>query len=510
MKIFSLFMTDMLIILISTILGLVLRENFEITWQRLFELNPYFLATFVSAAIFTPIFGVSRFVWRFSAMPDYLRLTGLMTAVTIGSLAITFAINRLDGVPRSLPFLQFDIGLTFLIGLRVLYRFHLSRRHSRKVKIAPLRVVEPEVTESVLLIGLSGLTELYLKSVSELGQGRVKIAGILGHREHHVGRLVATHKVLGTPEDLKRVLSDLKFSGVAIDKLIITAPSSSFTPEAHQAIAEIEQSSAAQVINLSKKFGFEPIQQQPSLQNEASVTPMARKASAFEIRPHQLETMHRRPYWKVKRMIDIFASLGLLVVTAPIMMLIGVVCLPMIGRPILFWQQRPGLGGRPIKLYKFRTMKAAYTADGRELSDDERVSIVGNFLRRTRLDELPQLINILRGDMSFVGPRPLLPRDQDDAYRARLFVRPGLTGWAQVVGGRAISAEDKAALDVWYVKNARLSLDLKVLLKTIPLVLLGETISRDLIEQAWLDLRRTGALQSSFAHIASKHEQAAA
>lgn len=510
MKVFSLYFTDAFVILASTILGFVLRENFVITEQRLFELTPYFAATFTSATIFAPIFGVSRFIWRFSAMPDYLRLTGLMVAVTIGSVAIAFAINRLDGVPRSLPFLQFDIALTFLIGLRVLYRLHHSRRHSRKVRMAPLKIVEPEATESVLLIGLSRLTEIYLKSVSELGRGRIKIAGILGNRSHHVGRLVATHKVLGTPEDLKRVLSDLKFSGVVIDKIMITAPSSSFSQEAYQSIAEIERSGSVEVINLSEKFGLEPVRPEPSPLNAVTAMPMPRKTAAFEIPPHQLEAMHRRPYWKLKRMIDIVASLGLLIVTAPIMVLICAACLPTIGRPILFWQQRPGLGGRPFNLYKFRTMKAAYTSDGRELSDEERVSIVGNFLRRTRLDELPQLINILRGDMSFIGPRPLLPRDQDDAYRTRLFVRPGLTGWAQVVGGRAISAEDKAALDIWYVKNASLMLDLKVLLKTIPIVLLGETISRHLIEQAWADLRMSGALQSRFAQIASNHEQAAA
>jgi lipopolysaccharide/colanic/teichoic acid biosynthesis glycosyltransferase len=143
-------------------------------------------------------------------------------------------------------------------------------------------------------------------------------------------------------------------------------------------------------------------------------------------------------------------------------------------------------------------MSAAYNSMGRALSDEERTSGIGVFLRRTRLDELPQLLNILRGDMSFVGPRPLLPRDQDDAYRARLLVRPGLTGWAQVVGGRAISAEDKAALDVWYVRNASLTLDAKIALKTVPLVIFGETISRRLIENAWADLRTAGVLRGPF------------
>src|SRR5262249_30200008 len=150
--------------------------------------------------------------------------------------------------------------------------------------------------------------------------------------------------------------------------------------------------------------------------------------------------------------IDIAASLFLLILSAPLVIILGALVAATMGWPLFFWQQRPGLGSRPFRLYKFRTLGAALAPDGHKLSDEERASRFGTFLRRTRLDEFPQLFNILRGDMSFVGPRPLLPRDQHDAHRARLLVRPGLTGWAQVVGGRTISAEDKAALDVWYVR----------------------------------------------------------
>jgi lipopolysaccharide/colanic/teichoic acid biosynthesis glycosyltransferase len=111
---------------------------------------------------------------------------------------------------------------------------------------------------------------------------------------------------------------------------------------------------------------------------------------------------------------------------------------------------------------------------------------------------LPQLFNILRGDMSFVGPRPLLLRDQPKELGARLLVRPGLTGWAQVVGGRDITPEDKAVLDLWYVRNAGLLLDLKVAARTIPIVLFGERISRSLIDRAWQDLIDLGIAKADF------------
>ena len=152
------------------------------------------------------------------------------------------------------------------------------------------------------------------------------------------------------------------------------------------------------------------------------------------------------------------SSAGVLIVLAPFMLFVAILAAIDVGLPVTFWEQRPSLNGRRFKLCKFYTMAATLDASGQRVPDDERTSGVGRFLRRTRLDELPQLFNILSGDMSFVGPRPLLPIDQPAAYAARLLVRPGLTGCAQVKDGREISAADKAALDVWYVRNASLAL----------------------------------------------------
>jgi lipopolysaccharide/colanic/teichoic acid biosynthesis glycosyltransferase len=168
-----------------------------------------------------------------------------------------------------------------------------------------------------------------------------------------------------------------------------------------------------------------------------------------------------------------------------------------VGLPVVFWQQRPGFNGRPFKLYKFRTMAAAHKANGERMPDDQRTSDIGRFLRRTRLDELPQLFSILTGEMSFIGPRPLLPVDQSAAYAARLLVRPGLTGWAQVKGGREISAADKAALDVWYVLNASLALDLEIVAHTIKMVLFGDKVDAIAIRRAWRELQQAGMIAES-------------
>lgn len=182
-----------------------------------------------------------------------------------------------------------------------------------------------------------------------------------------------------------------------------------------------------------------------------------------------------------KRLFDVVASAFLLVLGAPVMIAVaGLVWLTM-GRPVFFTQQRPGFQGRPFRLVKFRTMPDLRDADGRMLPDRERLGRVGQLLRSLSLDELPELVNVLRGEMSLVGPRPLLV-----AYLARYTpeqarrhdVLPGLTGWAQVNGRNALTWTNKFRLDVWYVDHVSLWLDLRILVRTIAQVVKREGISQ--------------------------------
>jgi lipopolysaccharide/colanic/teichoic acid biosynthesis glycosyltransferase len=162
----------------------------------------------------------------------------------------------------------------------------------------------------------------------------------------------------------------------------------------------------------------------------------------------------------------------------------------------LFWQQRPGVGKKPFRVYKFRTMRGAFDWHGRRVVDEQRSSTIGRILRRTRLDELPQLINILRGQMSFVGPRPLLQVDQCTSTATRLLIRPGLTGWAQVNGGRLLSIPDKMALDLWYVQHASFAVDCKVIARTVAMVVFGEKRNDAEVRRAnlWLKSRTSPAI----------------
>lgn len=175
----------------------------------------------------------------------------------------------------------------------------------------------------------------------------------------------------------------------------------------------------------------------------------------------------------MKRFFDVLvAGLALALLTLPLLILTGIIRYKL-GSPVLFRQTRPGLNGRPFELIKFRTMTDARDAAGELLPDTERLTSFGRLLRATSLDELPELWNVLRGDMSLVGPRPLLMRylpyySEQEAKRHR--VRPGLTGWAQLHGRNTLSWDERLALDVWYVENRSMLLDFKILLQTVLIV----------------------------------------
>ena len=176
----------------------------------------------------------------------------------------------------------------------------------------------------------------------------------------------------------------------------------------------------------------------------------------------------------IKRCADIGVAAVALLVAAPLLLLVALAVRVNLGSPVLFRQRRPGLNGRPFTMVKFRTMRDANGRDGRPLPDTERLTPFGKLLRSTSLDELPELWNVLYGEMSLVGPRPLLMEylDRYTPEQARRHeVRPGVTGWAQVHGRNALSWEERFRLDVWYVEHRSLRLDLQILIRTFSMVL---------------------------------------
>jgi lipopolysaccharide/colanic/teichoic acid biosynthesis glycosyltransferase len=181
----------------------------------------------------------------------------------------------------------------------------------------------------------------------------------------------------------------------------------------------------------------------------------------------------------MRRATDFFSCMLAVIVIAPVMIVVALLVRIILGRPVTFIQDRIGMGGKTFQLIKFRSMSDARDEHGRLLDDASRTTPFGRLLRRSRLDELPELWNILKGEMAIIGPRPLLPETIKamgaDGMR-RCAVRPGLTGWAQICGNSQLSNEDKLALDLWYIEHRSLRLDIVIVIKSLQLMLFGERI----------------------------------
>jgi lipopolysaccharide/colanic/teichoic acid biosynthesis glycosyltransferase len=482
------FACDLTLVAIATLMALILRDNFETSIEHLEALAPYLIVSLLVAGVIFPTFGAYRALWRFASLGDVLLVVSAALATVFGAVAVGFSFNRLSGVPRSLPILQALLVVALLGGARLLA---MLVGHERRWPAAPAPLPSADALrpKTTLVVGLGRLTDLYLRCVAELAADRVRVAGILTENERQIGCSVHGVPVLGGPEAITETIRTLDVHGVVVDSVVVTRELEAFSPAAREALSALEKDGRARVEFLAERMGlalYSDVEEETA--PHSAEAPADRETALLSLDDDELERLARRPIWRAKRAVDIVLAAILLTLCAPLMILVSIGVALDIGLPVTFWQQRPGLRGRSFELRKFRSMRAAFDPGGRRIADEARLSSLGLFLRRSRLDELPQLLNILRGEMSFVGPRPLLPKDQPTDLSGRLLVRPGLTGWAQVKGGREISIADKTALDLWYVRNASLSLDALVLLHTAAIVLFGERIDRAAIRRAWREL----------------------
>lgn len=474
---------DVALIVAATVFAVVLREDLGISTERLAQLSPYLAMTVVASVLVLPASGLSRSFWRYSGSIDGLRVVAASAAIVLSAVAMGFVFNRLDNVARSLPVLQALSIIFALGGARKLMRARHEARAKRNT-VAISELDEPTLAQEVaLVVGLSSLTNLYLQSIRELSPGRLRIAGLLGRHERHIGRLIQGVPVLGTAEQLGEALRDLEVHGMSVARIVVTVPFHSLSPLARDQLLDAERRASIRLDLLAERLGLDDAGHE-GVTSERTSAAGDTGHSSFTLGHDERVDIQRRPYWICKRALDIVLASVLLVALSPLFVLVAALVACDVGLPVIFWQQRPGRHGVPFKLYKFRTMAAAHDSFGQRVPDHLRWTRIGAFLRRYRLDEIPQLVNILRGEMSFVGPRPLLARDQPVGTRLRLLVMPGLSGWAQINGGRSVSMGEKVALDLWYIRNASFSLDARILLRTLSLMLLGEQRNESEIDRA--------------------------
>lgn len=456
---------DLIWVALSAVFAVLVRDNFILYESHMEAVMAY---TAIAVATAAPIFvvaGLHTRLWQYTSLADFLRIIGAVSVALLAAISISFVASRLEGVARSVPLIQWFLLVGVMVGTRVAVR--IWRERKRRDRFLPAHAS----VEHVLIVGLSHLTELYLQSVAEYASKRIDIVGILSDVRELRGRSLRFHKVLGTPEELKQVIDQLEVHGITLDRIVVMQPFEEISRQASDALLAVERGADVQVEWLVDRLGLS----RPSTQT--AEPPQAASKINHIIRTSSEPKSEPAPsFLSVKRGIDIFAALALAAALTPLMLVVALLVALDLGFPLVFWQKRPGRFGYPFKLFKFCTMRGAYDDNGSRLPDAERLSVIGRTLRRTRLDELPQLYNILIGEMSFVGPRPLLASDQPEDMKLRLSVRPGLTGLAQAYGERDMPAEDKNTLDVWYVKNASLWLDLRILLRTVVVFWRGERV----------------------------------
>src|SRR5215510_53079 len=378
--------------------------------------------------------------------------TELMTFVSL------FTLTRLDGIPRSMPLTHGLLLAGGLIAARIVVRVIFSEDkepldyHYRR--------------ERIILIGANRFASSFIQLLKAYAPVHEPVIAVLDQDAKMIGRAIAGVQVLAAPHELDAIISEFAIHGVGTDRIVSAGEEDSLSPAVLQEIRRICKKRQIDLSFLPRVIGV----------TERKLTDVAVTSQPMSETPVALPSFFRRKRW-----IDVVGSLLLTILVFPIFIVAGGLVLLDVGRPILFWQERLGWKGRSFLIYKFRTLRAPFDSEGNPTLAGRRPSAIGRFLRATRIDELPQLLNVLLGDMSLVGPRPLLPEDQPSNTSIRLSVRPGISGWAQVNGAKLVTKEEKEKLDDWYVRNASLWVDLRIAMMTIALLLRGRVSSQEIL-----------------------------
>jgi lipopolysaccharide/colanic/teichoic acid biosynthesis glycosyltransferase len=422
-------------------------------------------------------FRVSDGLSRFFSLADAVRAAKAVIAAAAASVLCLFLADRLAVLPASLLVLN-----VALLGLAVLSGRAVARFLERRGK--PVTIVG---RQNALLVGCNRLADAYI-AILEANPGTgVNIAALVDPAGRLVGRTIRGYPIAGSLPSLSSLVDEYKVHGVGIDRIMVAVPRRALPPIDLAILTAECARIGLEPEFLDERLGLLP-QAPPAECGDAVVKPIGARpelvAACDEPSAARSPVAEPGAYHGFKRALDFLIALALVAVTLPLSILVAGLVLADVGAPLLFWQRRVGHRGRRFVVYKFRTFHAPYDRFGNPRLERAELSRIGAWLRRTRLDELPQLYNVLIGDMSIIGPRPLLDIDLPENDERRLAVRPGLTGWAQVNGGKLLSVEDKNLLDCWYIANASLLLDMKVLVRTVGMMLFGERDNPEALTKA--------------------------
>lgn len=379
---------------------------------------------------------------QYFSVSDALNILKAVAVADLLAGAMLFLLNRLEGVPRSALVAHALVLSAGVLAWRLFSRMtHRENRISRDEKVA---------VERLLMVGASKLAARYIQLLDALSHHRRQVVALLDDRPNRIGRSILGVRVVGPASQIEATINEYLIHGIQIDRVLVGEDSEQLGNPTLQEVRRVCEHYKLPLEFVSDLIGV------PRLKSPEPVAP-----------DHPIEPPPQLPtYFDNKRVFDVIASLILLTLLAPVLLVVCALALFDVGSPILFWQQRLGRNGRPFLLYKIRTLRPPFDWRGRAIPENERLSPIGRFLRKTRLDEIPQLMNVVVGDMALIGPRPLLPEDQPEVTHIRLATRPGITGWAQVNGGASLTPQEKDTLDEWYLRRASVGLDLRILLLT--------------------------------------------
>jgi lipopolysaccharide/colanic/teichoic acid biosynthesis glycosyltransferase len=454
---------------LSPLLALYVRGAYILSAEGAATAALYCGISFIFALIAFLSFRLNDGLSRYFSVHDVVNIlkassiAGLLTAVVL------FTFTRLDGIPRSTPIIYVFILASGLITARALALLRDS------AKVVPIDEIGSP-SEHIIMIGANHLSALYIKLVRAYSPNSHRVVAVLDDEVSLFGRRIVGVPVVSTIAHIARTIEEFEVHGVCIDRIIVGGNDALLSKDA---LAEVERVCHQHEIELQfvpHLVGLHAFKAEPN----TAATAALENARSFPNLPS---------YHRVKRFIDFFVSAVAILVLSPLIVIISLLVLIDLGSPVVFWQQRVGRGATNFFLYKFRTLHPPFDRRGLSVSEDDRRSWIGRFLRTARLDELPQLLNVLVGEMSLIGPRPLLPEDQPKNSKLRLLARPGITGWAQVNGGNLITDDEKGALDEWYVRRASFWLDLRIVTLTLGFIFRGERRSEPALRLARLEQR---------------------
>jgi lipopolysaccharide/colanic/teichoic acid biosynthesis glycosyltransferase len=459
---------------LTPLLALILRDALVLSVKGAPIAFLYCAVSFACTVIAFLAFRVGVGISRYFSVHDAISIIGAVVAAGLTTTVVLFTLNRLDGIPRSIPVMQ---GLVLAAGL-LLNRGVMALWDKDE---QPAQPVDHSAAEHIIMIGSSRLTSLYIKLLQAHAPAQRHVIAVLDDNPKLFGRTMCGVPVVGGTVQLDAVIEEFAVHGIRTDRVIIGGDESLLAPATLDAVRE----TCAQ---RDVVVGFMPdLIALPPLPRARQAQPL-RLASTAPLLNYQPSV-----YFWYKRVIDFTIALVAIVLFAPVFAVVSILVLFDLGSPAVFWQKRIGRNGRSFLLYKFRTLHAPFDRNGQPNGNGDYNTWIGKLLRRLRLDELPQLLNVLVGEMSLIGPRPLLPEDQPINCNLRLLIRPGITGWAQINGGNLISTEEKGALDDWYVRNASFWLDLRIAFYTAVFLFSGERRFEQAVREAVL--QQINALQ---------------